>query len=317
MNLEIAINKTACFYYWVQVVSDWDTFFIDSDTLEYYSNNLTTNHYLVLDKIKRILQNAKEPRWVLAELYSDNPKLNEAKEIKALVKPLSEAFNPIWEESLPHLEKWQHDLQSTDFTKFTMPMQKAIHFLDADFDLQNTHGLFLIQNPFGHKAVGLSINTASFILIRPSNTGKPNESNNTMSVIAHEYIHAIEQRSRISRGIFKNSYEKNIRKSNVSPPVGYTWKMIYVETLAYCFASTVIRGYLSPETYARPRPTISEMEDGFLRLLSKKSNTALDTINWAALNILPEVEKYINNNKKIDQHIADKISKLFLEINLT
>lgn len=316
MNLDVTINKTTCFYYWVQVISNWDSPSIDRETYQYYTNNLSEDYQPTLEKIRTILQAAEEPRWALAELYSENASLREAKEIEALAKPLEVAFEPVWEESLPHLKKWETSLSSTDFTQFIKPMQEIRNFLDSRLNLQNTQVLYLVQNPPGHRATGLAISETNFILIRPPTTGKQIESKNIQSVIAHEYIHAIERES-ITRELFKKSFDKYIRTSNIPSPGGYTWKMMFVETIVYCFASTVIRGYLSQNTYSKPRPTITEMEDGFQRLLQRGDPTTVDVINWVALNILSEVEEYIEEGKKIDQRIADKIGEQFLKFYLT
>lgn len=312
MNLDITISKTACFYYWVQVIANWDSFSIDQETYRYYTDNLPEGYLLTLEKIKKILQAAEEPRWVLAGLYSENADLREAKEIEALARPLEAAFEPIWEENLSHLREWEANLLSTDFTQFIKPMRETRDFLGSSFNLQSTQTLYLVQNPPGHKATGLAINETTFILIRPPRTGRPIESKNILSVIAHEYIHAIERES-ITRELFKKSFNKYIKANNIPSPDGYTWKMMFVETIVYCFASTVIRGYLSPEIYKRPRPTTSEMEEGFYRLTGANNHTALDVINWAALNILPEIEEYINHGKRIDPYITDMVAKVFLE----
>lgn len=317
MKLGILVDKTACFYYWIQVVSNWDPHAVDNETYNYYMRTLSADYKPALNEIKTIIQSAKEPRWILAELYTGNPKLNEAKKVVDISKSLAVVFEPIWEENLSHLEKWRANLQSMDFTKFANPLQKIIDFLDSDFGLQSTHTLYLVQNPPGHRAVGLTINETNFILVRPSSTGKPIELNNTISVIAHEYIHAIEQKSKNSRELFKESYSEYIKANNIPPPVGYTWKMMYVEALTYCFASTVTRGYLSPEIYDKSRPTISEMEDGFWRLFKSNKHSTQDNINWVALNILPQVEEYIKHGKKIDRHISDRMGKIFLELYLT
>lgn len=313
MRLDVLISEAACFHYWVQAVSGWDPHAIDGETYEYYAGTLSAEHGPILGKIRAVLQGTKEPRRVLAELYSGNAKTHGAKEIETLARPLSEAFESIWRENLSHLEKWRFDLRSIDPAKFAKPMQEIIDFLDSDITLHDTFTLYLVQNPPGHGPAGLAISNTDFILVRPSNTQKRTAFSNTLSVIAHEYIHAIEQRSGSSRELFKRSYDKYISAIAVTAPIGYTWKMMYVEALVYCFASTVTRGYLSPEIYGKPRPTVSEMENGFREVMKRNDHTATDIINWIGLNLLPDVEKYIMIGKKIDQHIADKISELLLE----
>ena len=93
--------------------------------------------------------------------------------------------------------------------------------------------------------------------------------------------------------------------------------MRYVEVLVYCFDSTITGVYLRQEIYQKPRPTVNEMKDGFYRLVKQNRHNTNHIINWAAINILSDVEEYIENGKKIDQNITDKISKVFLEFYLT
>ena len=164
-------------------------------------------------------------------------------------------------------------------------------------------------------AIGHAINNTRFILICPPVSERPNAINGTISTIAHEYTHAIEFKSKVSRRLFKKSYDKYIGKNNIPEPDGYSWKMMYVEAIINCFANKITGGYLSPETYQKPRPTIDEMEDGFRRIVKEKRYKTNHIINWAALNILQDVEEHIEKGLKIDQNIADKLSKIYLKFN--
>ena len=74
---------------------------------------------------------------------------------------------------------------------------------------------------------------------------------------------------------------------------------------------------MRPELFNKNRPTAKEMEGGFWKLVENQSQTTEQVINWVALSILPDVEAYIKHGKKIDQHIVDKISHLFVEFYLT
>ncbi len=93
--------------------------------------------------------------------------------------------------------------------------------------------------------------------------------------------------------------------------------MMYVEAIAHCFVSPIIGGYLRPELFDKARPTMLEMESGFWKLVEEKAQTTEHIISWVALNILSDVEEYINNGKELDQYIVDKIGQLFAEFYLT
>ncbi len=320
MNLDIIINKNTCFYYWVQVISNWDPYPIDPKAYQYPQDRLkiiSNEQKSSLNNIKNILQSSKESRWILAELYSGDIKRSESKEIEELSKKLIEVFEAIWQESLPHLEVWLDSLKSTNFARFNEPMKKIVDFLDSDFNLQDLYTLYLLQNSPFSGAIGHAINNTRFILVCPPGSERPNTINNTISIIAHEYTHAVEFKSKISRTIFKNSYDKYIGKHNIPEPDGYSWKMMYIESLVCCFANTITGGYLRPETYQKPRPTIDEMENSFRNIKKEGRYNTNHIINWAALNILPDVEEHIEKGIKFDQQIADKLSKIFMEFYLT
>lgn len=314
MNLKVLVNKNTGFYYWVQAISMWDPSSVDPKTFRYFTENLPQEYQLILEKIKAILNATPEPRWVLAELYSGKVRLEETRKIRQLSKPLTPIFDSLWEENVPVLEKWREILESTTFNNLVEPMRKIANFLDSDFILQNTYNLYLVQNPPYNNAVGLAINRDHLLLLRPDSTNRPSGFVTTMSVLAHEYIHGIEQESQITRALFKTSYEQSILANNISAPLGYSWKMLYIEALIYCFSSTIHRGYLSPEIFGKPRPTVSEMQDGFKKLAARKRYSPIDIANWAGLTILPDVEKYINHNQKIDQSIVNKIGMTFVDL---
>lgn len=319
MNLEIIIDKNTCFYYWVQLISNWDPYPIDPKSYNYYlyKIKLSKVQNIAINKIKDILQNDEKSRLTLAQLYLNKIENDEAKEIAKQSEILKEVFESVWQESLPNLEKWRESLKSVDFNRFYESMGKIINFLDSDFDLKELYTLYLIQNAPLAGVIGHAINGTNFILVRPPSNQQVGLNNNIISIITHEYIHLIEHKSKISRTILKNSYDKYITTNNISSPKGYTWRSMYVESLVYCFADNVIGGYLRPETYNKPRPTINEMKDSIWKVLDKNKHNTRYVISWAALNILPDVEEYIEKGLKIDQKIADKLSKIFLEFYFT
>lgn len=320
MNLEIVIDKNTCFYYWIQVISGWDAHAIDSKTYNYFESaisELTEPEESSLSEIKRILEKSEEARWILADLYNADLSRKESKKIVQLSEQFKDRFEAIWQDNSSNLESWLALIVLEDFRRFNEPMKKIVDFLDADFDLYSKYEVYLLQNSELGGAGGHTINNTQFLLLRPPGYKQTHKTNNLVAVIAHEYIHAIEFKSKISRGLFKKSYDTHIDASNIKAPEGYTWKMMYVEVLVYCFASTITGGYLRQEIYQKPRPTVNEMKDGFYRLVKQNRHNTNHIINWAAINILSDVEEYIENGKKIDQNITDKISKVFLEFYLT
>jgi hypothetical protein len=59
------------------------------------------------------------------------------------------------------------------------------------------------------------------------------------------------------------------------------------------------------------------MQGGFNRIVKENRYSTDHIINWAALNILSDVNKYIEKGIKIDQEIVDKVGKVFSNFYLT
>lgn len=267
---------------------------------------------MALDNIRRLLQDAENSRWLLAELYSGDVKTKKARAITAQAQQLKSSFEPIWRKSAQHLEESARQLNEIDFRQFAEPMKKIAHFLDADFNRQSKCTVYLLPNPMRSWAAGHVMNKTQFMFVRPSGNGSPTEINDTVSTIAHEYVHIIQFASSTSRDVLKSSYEQYLG-SRKSAPSGFTWKDMYIEALIYCFASKRIRGYLSEEIYKKPRVRLDEVRDRFQELVKQDEHTVYHIMNWAALNALPDVELYLERGQKIDARIADKLSEVFLD----
>lgn len=320
MNLKITIDKNACFYYWIQIISSWDSY---QAGLEIYYDNWrdgfkpSDKQKHALDNIKNILHAARKPRLILSELYSNNINSVESKKIIKQSEQLESTFDNIWKEILPNLKLWSDFLKSVDFAHFEHSMKKIAGFLDSDFDLDGFHILYLLQNiplagPAGHAIKG-----TDFILFCPPVRKNKEQERDVISVIVHEYIHLIEFGSKTSRVLFEKSIDKYIISKDISSPSGYSWMAIYQEVLVACFANTITGGYMRPEIYNRPLPTIGEMQEGFNTILKENRYNTNHIINWAALNILPDVNERIEKGLKINQEITDKIGRIFSDFYLT
>lgn len=310
------IDKNTCFYYWVQMVSGWDSY--PAGLGPYYNNwrdrfRPSDKQEHALNNIKNILQAAKKPRLILSELYSNSASSTESKEIIEQSKQLEAFFENIWKEILPNLKLWSNFLKSANLTCFKHPMKKIADFLDSDFDLNSEYTLYLLQNIPFNGPVGHAIKGADFILFCPPVRENKEIENDVISVIVHEYIHLIEFKSKTSRVLFEKSINKYITPKEIPSPNGYSWTAMYFEVLVACFANTITGGYLRPEIYGKPVPTIVNMQGGFNRIVKENRHNTNHIINWAALNILPDVSKCIEKGLKINQKIIDKVSHIFLD----
>lgn len=316
LHYSIDVNKNTCFYYWVQAVSGWDPVTSKSENYNYYIDQLKgldTKQEQNLKSIQNILEKSNNPRQLLAELYLEDIVSNEAKEIAELARSLANYFEETWDDSKDNLLEWQQELTKIDFQAHTEELSKIVHFLDSNFDLNSELKVFIIQNPPNRLSSGHMIKRSDFILLHPPTRPYAKNIEHIATALLHEYIHAIEFSSNSTRELFKNSFNKHILHSGVVKPAGITWNMFYAEIIVYCFANNITGGYLKPEIYKEPRPSVEEMQDSFWRLVKSGKHNDNHIISWIALNILNDVESYIQEGKVIDETSADKISLLILE----
>jgi len=321
VQIDITISKEACFYYWLQVVSHWDDTPPEPSSYLYYQENLinrglTDSQQLSLEAIKDTLSKSVDPRRTLAELYEDSPKSTEALYISKTSASLRSAFEDVWIREYPTLKQQRESIKQMDLDQFTPHLDKIIHFFNSSFDTNKQITIYLLLNPPGHGSGGHAINDTSFMLLHPSRLDdKPNDIL-TLSTLVHEYIHLIEFESSVSRTLYKQAYENSIKPYNIEIP-GYTWKMVFVETMVYCFANRITGGLLRPETFGKSIPTLSEMKGGFNTLVAKNELSSNQLIAWVALNILPQVQTYLSVDRVIDQELTEQIALHYKNLLLT
>ena len=316
MYLDPIINRETNFYYWVQAVCGWDTYYAEQKTYQYYrdkTQNLTLNQKNALQSIYKILKDAEHPRQILAELYTGEILSKEARHIKNASLSLQAPFSSVWRDELEFLTNRRNDLQELDTSNLREPLANISQFLGSSFNTRTDVTVYLLLNPPFGGSMGHVIRQHDFILLHPAGTESKNTQSTTLSTLIHEYVHLLEFNSGLTEKLFKESYDKYIKPLNVNPPAGYSWKSVYSETIANCFANNITGGYFRPKTFHKPRPTIAEMEDGFNRLIGKNNYTTSHLLSWVALNILPDVEEYLKDHKVIDAQSVAKMSELFLE----
>lgn len=316
MELDIKINENACFYYWVQAISGWNTYPPEKKSYEFYQAPLkcaSIEQKQAVQHIRATLKKSKDPHSILAELYVDKIESKESVKIAKTSNCLRELFRPIVDEAILHLRLWKRELDEISATIPLQELERIGSFLGTTFNINTPCETFLIQNPAFASSMGHVIRGASFILVHPAGREVANGVSKTLSTLLHEYTHILEFHSKTTEQLFKSSYDKIIQPKKPEAPSGFTWRLLYSEVIAYCFANNITGGYFRPYTYSKSRPSVAEMRKGFLKLVDSESYTTNDIIAWIGLVILPEVENYLKQDKTIDSFLADKISYLFLE----
>lgn len=320
MDVVFSVDKQAAFYYWLQIVAGWDdSSAVDAKSAAYYTGQihsmLSQEQRKALHDVKCILQHNSNPRQLLAELYAGNVRSHDAQIIveRALpCMPLFEAF--VWRDTQKTMLRWRDLLQAYDFARTNELLMNIKTFLASTFDLHATLTVYILPNIPDTGVIGHRISGTDFILLRPYIKYRQSAIANVVTVVLHEYIHAIESCSTRSRALMKQSYETCIAASHIRPPYGFTWKNMYIEALVYCFANNITGGYARTVVSGKPLPRIEEFQRGFRRLRAKGVATTNDIIAWAGLCITDMVAQYIDEGKVIDAEIVDHIGGVYQDM---
>lgn len=320
MAIVFSVDKQAAFYYWLQIVAGWDdSSAVDAKSAAYYTGQihsvLSQEQRKALHDVKCILQHNANPRQLLAELYAGNIRSHDAQTIaeRALsCMPLFEAF--VWRDTQKTMLRWRDLLQAYDFARTNELLMNIKTFLASTFDLHTTLTVYILPNIPDTGVIGHRISGTNFILLRPYIEYRRSAIANVVTVVLHEYIHAIESCSTHSRALMKQSYETCIAASHIRPPHGFTWKNMYIEALVYCFANNITGGYARTVVSGKPLLRVEEFQRGFRRLRAKGAATTNDVIAWAGLCITDIAAQYIDEGKVIDAEIVDHIGGVYQDM---
>lgn len=309
MNITISISKTTAFFYWLQIVSGWDeTAAVDIETLEYYRSFIPQGDSISKDtlrKVKGLLCGCSNSRKLLGDIYVGDMSSSEAQELQSYSSCLQSYFDILWTEQSSTLEKWSMLLKGYDFTRFDESFAKITQFLKSSFSPESEQTVYLLPSAPGKNTIGYRVSDGDFILVRPPIHYDPNQLNNIVGVIVHEVIHAIEFNSVITRELMRQAYDIYIQPYNIPAPTGYTWKIMFLEMIVYCFANNITGGYLRPYIFGKAKPTMDEFEQSANRFFERNGLKVGYVLAWVGLRILPLVDELISRGESVDQEVFD------------
>lgn len=163
-----------------------------------------------LHDVKYILQHNPNLRQLLAELYAGNIRSHDARTIaeRALsCMPLFEAF--VWRDAQKTVLRWRDLLQVYDFARTNELLMNIKTFLASTFNLHATLTVYILPNVPDAGVIGHRISGTDFILLRPYIEYRQSAIANVVTVVLHEYIHAIEscsKRTRINEAVVRGMY---------------------------------------------------------------------------------------------------------------
>jgi hypothetical protein len=320
MDVVFSVDKQAAFYYWLQIVARWDdSSAVDAKSAAYYTGQihsvLSQEQRKALHNVKYILQHNANPRQLLAELYAGNVRSYDVQTIVEWALPCMPLFETfVWRDTQKTMLMWRDLLQAYDFARTNELLMNIKTFLASTFDLHTTLTVYILPNIPDTGVIGHRISGTDFILLRPYIKYRQSAIANVVTVVLHEYIHAIESGSTHSRALMKQSYEICIAANHIRPPHGFTWKNMYIEALVYCFANNITGGYARTVVSGKPLPRIEEFQRGFHRLRAKGAATTNDVIAWASLCITDIAAQYIDEGKVIDVKIVNYIGRVYQDM---
>lgn len=315
MRYEFILRKETCFFYWVQASCGWKKYDPEVTSYRYFKEKaspFSRDEYVAFNKIADILSSSNQPRSILAELYEGMAMNAEAKCILEFSEKLQSKFEDIWPDIEVTLLQSKKQLEKIDFSQFNVHMRDIATFLDSSLDDEPIK-VYLLQNSSDAPPVGHQIENTAFILLHPGMQKSAIKNNTTIGTLLHETIHILEFRSKLTRRLTYAAYNDSIKQESKNASAGMTWKMVYAEVIVYCFINNITGGYLRPEVFGMLRPKVDDMREGFNRLRSKKRQSTQDVLAWIALNIQDDVERYLEDGRRFDDHIAHNISTLLLE----
>lgn len=302
MQLKVLVDINASFYFWVQAVSGWDKIHIDKTVYNYFTENIPPELTQTRKLIGEQLLTLDNPREILGDLYSGTISLQSAKNIATSAEIMRPYFeSSILPEALPYLKKCRDNLETSINARLSQPLQEIAKFLGSSTDQNRIQPIHLGINKPNGSAWGLSINGYDFIMVFPSTKDK-GALNNTLCIVAHEYIHILERKSRKSREL-QEFFISRMNSSKALPPQTYTWGSLYREIIALSFSNPTTGGYLRPELYDKPRPSLDEMEEGFWKIVKERRYTTGHVLSWVALHVLPDIDRYIAGDMQLNEDI--------------
>jgi hypothetical protein len=104
---------------------------------------------------------------------------------------------------------WRDLLQAYDFARTNELLMNIKTFLASTFNLHATLTVYILPNVPDAGVIGHRISGTDFILLRPYIEYRQSAIANVVTVVLHEYIHAIEscsKRTRINEAVVRGMY---------------------------------------------------------------------------------------------------------------
>lgn len=315
MKINIEISRLANKYYFILTLSGRNIGFFDEYLPEYarITGKLTKEEKTELDKFNKWHSVLSEPEWKAFMKFNFDIKNNSnvvedelPDEIKSVYKELESKFAKYWLFCQPELikcktkipeiqEKYQKEINSClnvlgSFFGQTPPEVMTVSLIYSPIDKMS--GRFIDKNKFSQNVHEI----------------EDKDEQRSWLLFMHESIHASFEGSN-----FKPWLREFVTKQPVRTALGSQMgpKNLLREVIATCFASS---GYLltifNPKAEKLLKQRVIDAKAEFVGNPSKEYNYVSKRVSLA---MQPEIQKYIETNRKIDEQFIQKVWNQIVE----
>lgn len=311
MNLQLIINKSTAFYYWVQLMANWDAYSITNQAYQYYSRfvNLSDSNKKALLQIADIYKNSPDPYGINYELYSGNVVSNSATKIRSLATPLSDAYNPIWNNNRNDIIRLKTALENMDIgTRATSLLQKLNILFATSVNLNKKYPVYILPNTpgVGGSSLGKPGSNDTLMLVstrKPKIISRQASDEKITLTIYHEYCHIFAKDS----AKFNNLINSGINNAKYNGLVGFTpdgfAKEAITRTISQSDYDSLMAGLASSERVNKPLDAIKRIAQNSTP--SAMRSHAICTL--LSLELLPLMREYIGANRQLDNAFIQPI----------
>lgn len=320
VKYDFQLDKNVCFAYWAQSLIQWVWYF-DSKERDYYAvlyGSLTDAEQNALQELKTFLQQKHTGFLWLWQRYSGAP-LQEAEEIalwKRIYDALGAKFEIVWRNEAPKLAAWQKTLQEYSFSDVEKVLAKVERFFAVDALVPTKVTVKLLFHydqkfPGGHTKKEFP----NLILLNVSNVDI-RHLNLVISVLAHEAIHPIVNRSPLAEELQRQAYLKIAKRWDFEYKASFerpSWRHLFFEAVITSIAAPRNdKSYLNQLLFSRPALSDEERPARFIH--QRNATNVWRQIQAVAEELAPLTQKYLDNELRIDQGYCDAVAAAWLNL---
>lgn len=311
MNLEPIVSKQTAFYYWVQLMANWNPCDITAHAYEHYGScvKLSSGNRETLKEISDIYKGSSRPLDISYALYTGDDSNNEADVVRCLARGLVDAYEPIWNSDAGDIMNLKEFIINSVIPDEITPVLKRLNnFFGTSIDLARKYRVYILPNTPGVGGSSLGRSGANDTIMVVS-TRKPKiisrfaSNEKIMLTICHEYCHAFAKNSGKLSGLIEEAFP-----DKYPGLVGFTLAGFVKESITRAIAQpdydSLLAPFCSRERHNKPIDDVVSMAKSPSQSVTK-SHAACTLLS---LDLLPIMRKYIESGKPIDDNFIKTIT---------